>query len=64
MLPSFSLAAACCIPGHNPARRQKERKILTRPALRQLSKSWEATFPYASRLDAAAPKRPSMSQPA
>jgi len=51
MIPTFSLAALCCIPIHNPDQREKERAIMTRPALRQLSESWEATFPDAARLD-------------
>jgi hypothetical protein len=51
MIPTFSLAAICCIPSNNPDQRKKESEIMKRPALRQLSESWEATFPDAARLD-------------
>ena len=47
MFHSFSLAAVCCLPGHNPAQRIKERAIMTRPAFHQLRESWEVIFPEA-----------------
>jgi len=51
MFHLFSLASLGCIPSHNPDQRQKENAIMERPALKQLSKSWEETFPEAARLD-------------
>jgi hypothetical protein len=51
MIPTFSLAALCCIPSYNPDQREKERKIMKRPALRTLSESWATTFPDAPRQD-------------
>jgi hypothetical protein len=57
MIPTFSLAALCCIPSHNPDQREKERKIMKRPALHTLSESWAATFPDAAHLDERAQDR-------
>jgi hypothetical protein len=51
MIPTLSIAAVCCIPSHNPDQREKERKIMKRPALRKLSDSWAATFPDAASVD-------------